>query len=122
VRRTKEDSQQTRQRILTAARRRFASHGVTRTSLQDIASAAGVTRGAVYWHFTSKRALFRAIRRVSSPLFDHAELGADGADPLLAIEHFLLGVVEQIERDRRRGRRSTSCRSSASTSASCAPR
>jgi TetR/AcrR family acrAB operon transcriptional repressor len=102
LRRTKEDSQQTRQRILTAARRRFASHGVTRTSLQDIATAAGVTRGAVYWHFTSKRALFRAMReQVSLPLFDHAELpGADGADPLLAIERFLLGVVEQVECDR----------------------
>ena len=96
MRRTKEDSEQTRQRILTAARRRFASHGVTRTSLQDIATAAGVTRGAVYWHFASKRALFRTL-----PLFDHAELpGADGADPLLAIEHFLLGVVEQIDCDR----------------------
>jgi len=101
VRRTKEDSQQTRQRILTAARRRFASHGVTRTSLQDIATAAGVTRGAVYWHFTSKRALFRAMReQVSLPLFDHAELsGADGADPLSAIEHFLVGVIDRIERD-----------------------
>jgi TetR/AcrR family acrAB operon transcriptional repressor len=102
VRRTKEDSEQTRQRILAAARRRFASHGVTRTSLQDIATAAGVTRGAVYWHFASKRALFRTMReQVSLPLFDHAELpGADGADPLLAVERFLLGVVEQIECDR----------------------
>lgn len=102
VRRTKEDSEQTRQRILAAARRRFASHGVTRTSLQDIATAAGVTRGAVYWHFTSKRALFRTMReQVSLPLFDHAELpGADGDDPLLAIERFLLGVVDQIASDR----------------------
>jgi len=102
VRRTKEASEQTRQRILTAARRRFASHGVTRTSLQDIATAAGVTRGAVYWHFASKRALFRAMReQVSLPLFDHADLpGADGADPLRAIERFLLGVMDRIDSDR----------------------
>lgn len=102
MRRTKEDSEQTRQRILTAARRRFASHGVTRTSLQDIATAAGVTRGAVYWHFASKRALFRAMReQVSLPLFDHAELpGADADDPLRAIERFLLGVLDRIGSDR----------------------
>jgi TetR/AcrR family transcriptional regulator, acrAB operon repressor len=102
VRRTKEQSERTRQQILEAARREFAAHGVTRTSLQDIASAAGVTRGAVYWHFTSKRDLFRAMReQVSLPLFDHAELpGADDADPLLAIEHFLHGVVERMGSDR----------------------
>jgi len=102
VRRTKEDSEHTRQRILATARRRFVSHGVTRTSLQDIATAAGVTRGAVYWHFASKPALFRAMReQVSLPLFDHADLpGADGADPLGAIERFLLGVLDRIDSDR----------------------
>jgi TetR/AcrR family acrAB operon transcriptional repressor len=101
VRRTKQQSEQTRQQILVAARREFAAHGVTRTTLQRIAAAAGVTRGAVYWHFANKRELFRAMReQVSVPLFDHTELvGADDPDPLHTIEHFLHGVIAQIAAD-----------------------
>jgi TetR/AcrR family acrAB operon transcriptional repressor len=101
VRRTKQESEQTRQQILDAAQREFARCGVTRTTLQRIASAAGVTRGAVYWHFTNKRTLFRAMRdQVSLPLFDRTELlGTDGPDPLLAVQRFLHSVVDQIEKD-----------------------
>jgi TetR/AcrR family transcriptional regulator, acrAB operon repressor len=101
VRRTKQESEQTRQQILVAARREFAAHGVTRTTLQRIAAAAGVTRGAVYWHFANKRELFREMReQVSVPLFDHTELvGDDDPDPLRTIEHFLRGVIDQIAAD-----------------------
>jgi TetR/AcrR family acrAB operon transcriptional repressor len=101
VRRTKQESEQTRQRILVAARREFAIHGVTRTTLQRIAAAAGVTRGAVYWHFVNKRELFRAMRdQVSVPLFDHTELlGSEGPDPLRTIERFLHGVFDRIAAD-----------------------
>ena len=56
----------------TAARRRevvFRARGVTRTSLAEIATAAGVTRGAVYWHFKDKAALFHAMcDRATLPL------------------------------------------------------
>ena len=101
MRRTKQESEQTRQQILVAARREFAAHGVTRTTLQRIAAAAGVTRGAVYWHFTNKRELFRAMRdQVSVPLFDHTELlGSDGPDPLRTVERFLHGVIDRIAAD-----------------------
>ena len=88
-------------RPLDAAQREFARCGVTRTTLQRIAAAAGVTRGAVYWHFANKRTLFRAMRdQVSLPLFDRTELlGTDGPDPLLAVQRFLHSVVDQIEND-----------------------
>lgn len=101
MRRTKQESEQTRQQILVAARREFAIHGVTRTTLQRIAAAAGVTRGAVYWHFANKRDLFRAMRdQVSVPLFDHTELlGSEGPDPLQSIERFLHGVIDRIAVD-----------------------
>lgn len=101
MRRTKQESEQTRQQILAAARREFAAHGVTRTTLQRIAAAAGVTRGAVYWHFVNKRELFRAMReQVSVPLFDDTELlVSDAPDPLGAIERFLHGVIERIASD-----------------------
>src|SRR4029079_5949728 len=48
ARRTKEEALSPRIRILDTAERLFERHGVSRTSLQDIAEAAGVTRGAIY--------------------------------------------------------------------------
>jgi len=98
MRRTKEASLQTRGRILSAARREFAARGVTRTTMQDVAAAAGVTRGAVYFHFAGKRDLFRAMReQVSLPLFDDTDLlGAAGPDPLGTVERFLRDVIGQI--------------------------
>ena len=54
VRRTKDEALETRNRILDAAERVFGESGVSRTSLEDVASAAGVTRGAIYWHFKDK--------------------------------------------------------------------
>jgi TetR/AcrR family acrAB operon transcriptional repressor len=69
VRRTKEEAAATRDSILDAAEQLFAEHGVSRTTLQHIATAAGVTRGAIYWHFDDKVALFDAMmERVIMPL------------------------------------------------------
>lgn len=62
MRRTKEEAEQTRQEIIEAARRVFHEHGVVRSSLDKIAKAAGVTRGAIYWHFRNKAELFFAMR------------------------------------------------------------
>ena len=49
VRRTKEEAVETRKQILDAAERVFGERGVSRTSLTDIAEAASVTRGAIYF-------------------------------------------------------------------------
>lgn len=69
ARRTKEDAQRTRERILDMAEREFHRRGVSRTSLEQVAAAAGVTRGAIYWHFRNKADLFNAMmNRVTLPL------------------------------------------------------
>ena len=69
VRRTKEAAAETREQLLEAAERVFRKRGVTRTSLARIASTAGVTRGAVYWHFRDKIDLFDAMcARATSPM------------------------------------------------------
>jgi len=69
VRRTKADAEATRTALLDAAEQLFLARGVSRTSLQDIASAAGTTRGAIYWHFKDKADLFNAMmERVTLPL------------------------------------------------------
>ncbi len=89
----------TTQAILAAARRRFAADGFEATSIDDIAAAAGVAKGAVYHHFDSKEALFAqlleglqaelqtapippAMRRLTDPL-DLFEA---------AVLHYLLGA------------------------------
>lgn len=61
VRRTKAEAEATRHQILDAAEREFLARGVAHTRLQDVAAAAGVTRGAIYWHFEDKAALFNAM-------------------------------------------------------------
>jgi AcrR family transcriptional regulator len=47
--------------VLAAARSSFGSQGYAQTSVDEIAAAARVTKGAVYHHFASKVALFRAV-------------------------------------------------------------
>lgn len=69
ARRTKEDALVTRGQILDAAERVFQRRGVSRTSLQEIAQEAGLTRGAIYWHFQNKGDLFNAmLERVTLPM------------------------------------------------------
>lgn len=61
ARATKAEALETRERILDAAEDVFFRNGVTRTSLMDIANEAGVTRGAIYWHFKNKGDVFHAM-------------------------------------------------------------
>ena len=68
VRRTKEEAQGTRNRILDAAEQVFHAKGVAHASLEEIAASAEVTRGAIYWHFRDKAELFEAMmQRVMLP-------------------------------------------------------
>lgn len=102
VRRTKEEAQETRHRILDAAESVFHRQGVSRTSLAHIAEEAGVTRGAIYWHFANKAELFDAmIRRVIGPTeagcLDPALALSD--DPVTAMRTLALDFLRQVARD-----------------------
>lgn len=102
VRRTRAEAEQTRLAILDAARRTFLERGVTHTTIGDIAQAAGVTRGAVYWHFSNKLELFLALRNsVTLPLLDkgYEKLQLTGSDPLAGIESLLHGLACQVVND-----------------------
>lgn len=52
--RTHEEAQQTKKQIMDAALELFSKKGYEKTSLSDVARYAGVTRGAIYWHFENK--------------------------------------------------------------------
>lgn len=66
ARKTKADALKTRQHLIEVAITLFAKNGVSTTTLADIADAAGMTRGAIYWHFDSKTSLFNEIWNIQS--------------------------------------------------------
>ncbi len=103
ARRTKQDAQATREALLDAAERVFEQRGVSRTSLNHIAEAAGVTRGAVYWHFKDKADLFNAMmERVTLPLESElAGVYQAPGDPIDALVTRLLHSFAQIAADAR---------------------
>lgn len=102
ARKTKEEAEKTRKDIIDAARRVFHRCGVSRSSLDKIAKEAGVTRGAVYWHFKDKAELFFAMREeFFTPVVARGDalLFSSGfANPLDAIEaalkDFFRGFLE----------------------------
>ncbi len=104
VRRTRTEALETRERLLDAAEREFRLRGVSRTSLAEVATAAGVTRGAVYWHFRDKVELFRAMcERATLPLdamFERAMPHA-ATDPLGTLRTLFLGALTRLASDAR---------------------
>ena len=101
ARRTKEEAQETRRCILDAAVRVFAQQGVANASLTDIAQEAGVTRGAIYWHFANKadliNSLWEQVQSFYAPLTQASE-HIDEPDPLGKLQElycsFFAGMVE----------------------------
>ena len=82
ARRTKPEAQATREHLLDTAEQVILARGLSRTSLQHIALAAGLSRGAIYWHFADKVALFNAIMgRVDLPLEQALALAREGLQP-----------------------------------------
>lgn len=104
ARRTKEDAEATRNRLLDAAQEVFHVKGVRGASLLDVAQAASLTRGAIYWHFKDKADLFDAMmQRVTSP-FEQAcfpEQGGSGsqASALQGILDVLRMVLHSVNTD-----------------------
>ena len=68
-RRTKEDAQRTRERILTSALALFCKKGYAHTTFTDIATRLKLTKGAVYWHFDSKEKLLIELVRLALEKF-----------------------------------------------------
>jgi AcrR family transcriptional regulator len=104
-RRTKDDAEKTRGRILDAAEKVFYARGVTRSSLEHVAKEAGVTRGAVYWHFKDKPALCDALaQRIFLPYEDMLEelTAQPSATPLLDLKSACVHSLKMMAKDKRR--------------------
>ena len=104
ARKTKTQAAVTREQLLDAAERVFRERGVAHTSLTEVAAAAGVTRGAVYWHFKDKADLFGAMcERATLPLDSLiSEVGgASHADPLGALRALSVEALKLLATDPR---------------------
>lgn len=105
ARKTKQQAQATRLHILDVAIRLFSQRGVSATSLADIAQAAGVTRGAIYWHFKNKIDLFNEIWQLSKASVTGLETQLRlkyPNDPLAVLREILICVLEMSVRYERR--------------------
>ena len=92
ARKTKQQAQETRQHILDVALRMFSQQGVSSTSLAEIAKAAGVTRGAIYWE-------------LAKPNIDELETEYQAKfpdDPLSVLREILIYVLETTVTEERR--------------------
>jgi len=104
ARRTRQEAVATREALLDAAEREFRGKGVAHTTLADVAEAAGLTRGAIYWHFRDKAELFEAMcERAAMPM--EAMLGCAGgarrADPLGTLRDMAILGLTRLARDAR---------------------
>jgi AcrR family transcriptional regulator len=61
MRKTKEDTEISKLRILLAAEEEFCQRGFVAANMDSIAKVAGLTKGAIFWHYKSKADLFKAI-------------------------------------------------------------
>ena len=105
ARRTKEEALETRNLILDTAERIFFENGVSHTSLADIAQAASLTRGAIYWHFKNKCDLFTAmVDRELLPLDELLEGPFDAREnnPLQRLRDILVDCLRDVMRNPRR--------------------
>ena len=102
MRRTKEDAEQTKQMVLSAAIKIMNKKGISSTRFEDIAKEAKVTRGAVYHYFKSKNEILFAIHQNNKKklfeLFDK-HLNAT-IDPVISLKNGLKEIFKKFEDDK----------------------
>ena len=104
ARRTKEEAERTRRRILASALTLFTKKGYEHTTFTDIAARLEMTKGAVYWHFESKEALLMALvdemlekfRRQISALLPPGETSFDGLSFPVVADMMVRNAVQII--------------------------
>lgn len=90
-----------RERLICEMMRLVHEHGVTATSVSDVAEAAGVTKGALYHHFTTKHDLgLAALERAGAEFIDFIDDALNGRTGRAALESFFSAALDT---HRRRG-------------------
>ena len=91
MRRTKEDAEKTRLKIIEAALTLFSRNGYSNTTLAMIGTEAGFRRGPIYWHFKNKDDLFEAVLAYSQQPLEQlvAQARSAGSSALVRIDAFV---------------------------------
>jgi len=99
-RRPKGDKRQrTRARLLEAARELIREKGYARTTLQDVASRAGMTSGAIYGNFKNRDELFVSLAEAYwAPIRPKVKAGASFADVMQALAAATLAALPDREK------------------------
>jgi AcrR family transcriptional regulator len=82
--------------IEDAARKLFASRGFADTTIDDIAARAGVAKGAVYHHFSSKEEIFTRVLESIQAELSAAQIPAPSAKPRDPLEMISAGVLRYL--------------------------
>jgi len=101
MRRTKEEAARTREQLLRAALTVFRTQGYATTTLDDIAAAAGVTRGAIYWHFGGKAELYNVLvsEHLTRAYAVFERVLTDAGTPIHRLRRFMRRFLEYLEED-----------------------
>ena len=101
MRKTKEEAEETRQILLKAALTIFSQKGYAATTLEDVAKEAGVTRGAIYWHFGSKAELYTALLEEYSARGSEIVQGAvaEGGSMVEILHRIFVRLLTAVEND-----------------------
>ncbi|PKM21905.1 MAG: TetR family transcriptional regulator [Gammaproteobacteria bacterium HGW-Gammaproteobacteria-14] len=101
MRRTKEDAEKTRLKVIEAALKLFSRNGYSQTTLAMIATEAGYSRGPIYWHFKNKDELYEAVIAYSQqPLEALVSQAREETNPLQAIDNFVDAWFRLLVEDR----------------------
>lgn len=93
-------SEETRERLMEAALACFAERGYDATGVAEICQRAGVSKGAFYYHFASKQALFLALLDQWLAALEHelARLAAPAVPAAQSLQA-MVGLLQQVSRD-----------------------
>jgi len=99
-----EPKSDTRTRILESAAKIFAQKGYTPASLDEVASHAGLTKGAIYWHFKSKGDLFYALldsrfKRDTASIPEELASAEFSTNPRLGLIKILHRLLQNLEQE-----------------------
>jgi TetR/AcrR family acrAB operon transcriptional repressor len=99
LRRTKQEAEITRKKILDSSAKIFSTYGYAAARLEDIAKQADVTRGAIYWHFRNKADILQnlIIERFSIIYEIIETVLAENINSLKKLKKILITLLKALE-------------------------
>ncbi|MDY0814638.1 helix-turn-helix domain-containing protein [Kitasatospora purpeofusca] len=94
-------ARRTREKVLDAAAEEFSAQGYSRATLNAVAQRTGMTKGALYGHFDSKRALAGALMSQSRQVWEEMRLTRDvpGVGAAAVLEALVLDLAQRLKED-----------------------